>query len=265
MAITIVGVASGVGGISPRSWRRVAGRQVGCVEGNAVKQRFQDKLSQLGRYMGWQSHFRGNYDVVALAHYEAGLQSARFYTEHLLTAREFERHDDLLRHAVGLAKTDGLFLEFGVATGRTISVIANSHTGPVYGFDSFEGLPESWYGQYQRGAFARDDLPPVPANVTLVKGWFSDTLPRFLAEHPEPVSFAHIDSDLYSSAAFVLAQLGDRIRSGAVLLFDEYFNYPGWQLHEHKAFTEFVEGRQLQFRYDSFLRSSQPVCVVIAD
>jgi hypothetical protein len=230
-----------------------------------LKQRVRDKLSQLRRDMGWQSHARGNYDVVALAHYEAGLQSARFYTEHLLTAREFDHHDDLLRHAVGLAKNDGLFLEFGVATGRTITVIADSRTGPVYGFDSFEGLPESWYGQYQRGSFARHDLPPVPPNVTLVKGLFSDTLAGFLAQHPEPVSFAHIDSDLYSSAAFVLAQLRDRIQSGAVLLFDEYFNYPGWQLHEHKAFTEFVEENQVQFRYDSFLRASQPVCVVIAD
>ena len=214
---------------------------------------------------GFAWHYRGNHDFVALAHYQAGLQSAEFYTANLLKAEEFEDHRKMLQHAVELAKNRGLVMEFGVATGRTINMIAKHRRVPVYGFDSFKGLPESWYGNYRRGTFARDRLPPVPDNVTLVTGWFSDTLPRFLAEHPEPVSFLHVDCDLYSSAAFVLTELRDRIVPGTVIVFDEYFNYPGWQQHEHRAFVEFIEATGMSFRYDSFLRASQPVCVVIED
>lgn len=211
----------------------------------------------------WRTPHRGNHDFVAFAHYQAAMQSADFYTDYLLNAQEFDDHSKMLAHAVGLARSDGLVLEFGVATGRTITMIAKHCRGQVFGFDSFEGLPESWYGDYRRGTFARDELPPVPDNVTLVTGWFSDTLPSFLAEHPEPVSFLHVDSDLYSSAALVLTQLRDRIVAGTVIVFDEYLNYPGWQRHEHRAFVEFIEATGLPFRYDSFLRASQPVCVVI--
>ena len=210
-------------------------------------------------------NFRGNHDVVALAHLQAGLESAAFYTEHMLTAIEFDDHAAMLRHAVDLAEIDGLVLEFGVATGRTINIIAGHHNGPIFGFDSFEGLPESWYGDYRRGTFARSELPVVADTVTLVSGWFNDSVPPFLEEHPGPISLLHVDCDLYSSTSFVLTELRDRIVPGTVIVFDEYFNYPGWQQHEHLAFTEFIESTGHSFHYDSFLRASQPVCVVIAD
>lgn len=219
--------------------------------------------SWLTRRIPLPATYRGNHDVVALAHFMAALQSAEFYTENLLTAQEFDDHEEMLESSVERAKNSGLVMEFGVATGRTINIIAKRHRGPVYGFDSFEGLPESWYGNYRRGTFARDRLPAVPDNVTLVTGWFSDTLPQFLEEHTDPVSFLHIDCDLYSSAVFVLTQLRDRIIPGTVIVFDEYFNYPGWQQHEHRAFSEFISATNMSFRYESFLRASQPVCVVI--
>jgi hypothetical protein len=228
-----------------------------------VKASAAKKLRDFADALAGRQNYRGNHDVVALAHLQAGLQSATFYAEELLGAREFDDHVSMLQHAVGLATVDGQMLEFGVATGRTINVIADEHRGPIFGFDSFKGLPESWYGKYQRGTFARNELPTVRENVTLVSGWFSDTLPAFLAEHSEPVSFLHIDCDLYSSTSFVLTQLQGRIIPGTVILFDEYFNYPGWRQHEHRAFVEFIDATGLSFRYDSFLHASQPVCVVI--
>ena len=106
-------------------------------------------------------------------------------------------------------------------------------------------------------------LPKVRDNVKLVKGWFNETLPPFLKEHTGKVGFLHVDCDLYSSTAFVLAQLKDWIRKGTVIVFDEYFNYPGWKQHEHKAFGEFSGETGLEFRYDSFVPSHQQLCVVV--
>ena len=40
-----------------------------------MKNYLKRKLKDLGS----EAHHRGNYDYVALAHYEAGLQSAKFY------------------------------------------------------------------------------------------------------------------------------------------------------------------------------------------
>ena len=61
----------------------------------------------------------------------------------------------------------------------------------------------------------------------LVAGLFEDTLPAFLAETDDAIAFLHVDSDLYSSAKTVLDLTGDRLAPDAVLVFDEFFNYPG--------------------------------------
>lgn len=59
--------------------------------------------------------------------------------------------------------------------------------------------------------------------------------------HPGIVSFAHIDCDVYSSAKYVLDQLKDRMIPGTVLLFDEMINVKDYEIHEFKAFNEFLE------------------------
>jgi adenosine deaminase len=47
----------------------------------------------------------------------------------------------------------------------------------------------------------------------------------------------HLDADLYSATIFTLAQLYPYLKTGDIILFDE-FNVP---LHEFKAYTEFIE------------------------
>lgn len=204
-----------------------------------------------------------SFDFIDVAFWRAANEAAAYYEDHLIAARAFTDTLDMIRDGVSVADPAGLFLEFGVATGRTIGAIATAHQGPVFGFDSFEGLPEDWYEGYRKGHFARSDLPQVPPNVTLVKGWFQDTLPMFLAENEGPVAYVNIDCDLYSSSSFVLKHLADRFVPGTVIQFDEYFNYPGWRGHEFKAFQELVAERQLGYRYHSFLRRHQAVCVII--
>lgn len=156
----------------------------------------------------------------------------------------------------GLAKimSTGHVLEFGVFRGGTIRFIASQIPDrKIHGFDSFAGLPEAWTG----GGFdfdAKGKIPAVPRNVSLHSGWFSDSLPRWLADNPGPVAFLHIDSDLYASASFVLEMLDDRIVPGTVIVFDEYFNYPGWKDGEHRAFQELRERKGLDCEYLAYAR-----------
>ena len=59
-------------------------------------------------------------------------------------------------------------------------------------------------------------LPKVKENVELHKGWFNESLPPFLEQHPGPVAFIHVDCDLYSSTKTLLDLLAPRIRPGTV-------------------------------------------------
>ena len=161
-----------------------------------------------------------------------------------------------LRHALAACRLSGLYLEFGVYTGRSITIIAEALSAnlgaetPVHGFDSFEGLPEDWIAGEGKGAYdAGGKLPEVPDNVWLHPGWFDDSLPIFLRQHKGRVAFANIDCDIYSSTRSVLDHLAPRLGPGSVLVFDEYFAYPGWRDHEFRAFREFAEARKLRYSY----------------
>lgn len=160
------------------------------------------------------------------------------------------RHETL-KFALGKVATSGALLEFGVNTGETIRMIANTFPKrPVFGFDSFVGLPEDWTGSGKvAGDFNRDGvLPEVPGNVTLCSGWFSDSIPKWKEAHSEPLAFCHIDCDLYSSTVDVFEALADRFQPGTIIVFDEYFGYPGWRQGEHKAFMEFLVVSKRSYR-----------------
>jgi hypothetical protein len=153
---------------------------------------------------------------------QESVQYARNYMRH---AVGMESSREVLGSALNNVTVPGHYLEFGVYKGGTIGFIA-SQVGPlqpVHGFDSFRGLQEAWSGD--RFAFdAHGSLPKVPRNVALHPGFFADTLPGWLEQHPGPAAFIHIDSDLYESARCVFELLEDRIVPGTIIVFDEYFN-----------------------------------------
>lgn len=139
------------------------------------------------------------------------------------------------------AKLDGLILEFGVFNGKSIRMIAALTDRTVHGFDSFEGLPEDW-GNEDKGTYsAFGQLPAVPDNVRLHRGWFENSIPEFLKNEKGPIRFINIDCDLYSSTKTIFDLLGPQIMSGTVILFDEFIGYPTWQDDEFKAFHEAAE------------------------
>ncbi len=205
--------------------------------------------------------FRARRDVNAAGERDAVLTSAHFAQRHMPTAATFPHPDETLRHALGLVTTAGLALEFGVYSGHTLRIISEGREGTgVYGFDSFEGLPEAWRPNIPAGAFHAPEVPEVDG-AQLVIGWFDESLPPFLAEHSGPVAFLHVDCDLYSSTVTVLANVGPRLVPGSVVVFDEYWNYPGWQDHEHKAWQEYVEASGIRFEYLAYTSNDEQVVV----
>jgi hypothetical protein len=151
----------------------------------------------------------------------------------------------LLRHCINLCEP-GFALEFGVQSGHSLALISQRLS--AVGFDSFLGLPEAW-GPFTPGAFAQDDPPTVP-NARLVTGWFSDTLPTFDFASVAPLRLVHIDCDLYSSTKTVLNHVGQHLKPGTFVVFDEFVHdwdasKPG---EEQVAWREFAERAQIGWK-----------------
>jgi hypothetical protein len=183
----------------------------------------------------------------------------------MLAAQVREDRLDLLRFALSRAPDEGLVLEFGVEKGASLRWLARHTPRTVHGFDSFRGLPHDWTGtKEEAGKFdMQGRLPQVPANAKLHVGWFDATLPGFLAAHPGPVALLHVDCDIYESTVTIFALLGERLVPGSVIVFDEYFNYPGWRLHEFKAFQEWLAATGRSYRYLGFAAEKGHVAVVL--
>jgi O-methyltransferase len=134
------------------------------------------------------------------------------------------------------------YLEFGVSTAMSFKwwVANNKHPeSKFYGFDTFEGLPESW-GTYKKGAMAAN-IPVIDdSRVNFVPGLFQDSVPKFLLENPLNNStrkIFHLDADLFSSTLYALTSFAPYIKKGDILLFDE-FNVPNHEFFAFKCFSE---------------------------
>jgi hypothetical protein len=202
-------------------------------------------------------------DVFTALEQEAARSSAELVRDRMPYVALHVHPHDTLRHALAASPEGGLALEFGVASGTTLRIIAAERGDRrVLGFDSFEGLPEHWRLGFDAGAFAVP-APPDVGDAELVVGWFADVLPGFLAEHAGPVTFLHVDCDLYSSTRTVLEHVGPRLVEGSVVLFDEYYNYPGWQRHEHRAWTEWTAANDVGWDYLGLTMDDEQVSVRI--
>lgn len=211
------------------------------------------------------AEFRARRDLLAVGERDAALRSARWAQEFMPTARTFDDPRHTLEYALEIAPRGGMALEFGVHVGRSMRVIAAMREGrEVYGFDSFEGLPEDYRPHVRRGAFAVPGPPDVPG-AEFVVGWFDQTLPGFLDAHPGPVDFVHVDGDLYSSAVTVLDLVGPRLGRGAVLIFDEFFNYPGWEQHEFRAWQEWLARTGTTVTYEAYTNNNEQVVARIVE
>lgn len=177
------------------------------------------------------------------------------YSDYFTLSREYNKRYkvyDFLINKYNLTEQDFIYLEFGVFEGSSFEwwLSNNKNEQSVfYGFDTFEGLPESWGNFYGKGDMQANVPQIKDSRGVFVKGLFQDALVPFIDKNrsvltEKPLRIIHLDADLYSSTLFVLNQLMPFLRKGDLILFDE-FNVP---MHEFKAYLEFSESSYVKLK-----------------
>lgn len=159
-------------------------------------------------------------------------------------------------------------LEFGVAIGNTMCAMLDaliySYKIPVhvFGFDSFEGLPEedpaaAYNPEWFPGAFniidelknknivaSKDEgikmvlkrLEQYPFDIHVIIGWYSNLNDKIIERYNiTPAQYIHIDCDMYSSAYQALHWIArnDLIANGCIVRYDDWKDDPN--MGENKA------------------------------
>lgn len=142
-------------------------------------------------------------------------------------------------------KLFGSYLEFGVGSGRSaVSALrAYGRAGVCdrfHLFDSFVGLPkltgvDAAGLQFKESDFAHSETQVKnfltkhhvwdEERVQLHPGWFENTLPRWVEDAPVSelkVAVVHLDMDLYSSCLTVLEAITPLLKTGVVMIFDDW-------------------------------------------
>jgi hypothetical protein len=100
--------------------------------------------------------------------------------------------------------------------------------------------------------------PKTKSNVVLIKGWIQDTLPDFL-NNIKTINFIHMDIDTYESTYFVLKNIKPYLNNGSIIIFDELYNYIGWEENEYRALTEVFSEKE--FKYVAFSKDGSEVVI----
>tara|TARA_Y100000590_G_C15531882_1_gene943507 strand:+ start:53 stop:757 length:705 start_codon:yes stop_codon:yes gene_type:complete len=192
-----------------------------------------------------------------------------FFEQDMKKSAIFLKSNDIRKYSISKAfnnskKEGNLFLEFGVYKGDSINLFGDfllQHGKEIYGFDSFEGLEEEWnmndYNPIGRFSLNKKS-PKVLKNVTLIKGKVQNTLENFLKDKKDKkIIFAHMDMDTYTPTKYAINKIKPFLQKGSVILFDEFYGFPNWQLHEYKAFTEVFNEKE--YKYIAFCESEVAV------
>jgi hypothetical protein len=173
------------------------------------------------------------------------------------------------------------YYEFGVGWGGTLiqyikalSLFCreqrkNFYKYHIFGFDSFEGLPQKKGFQddspaYGKGCFShsineiqekvqRYGVDLKQDNIQFIKGFFEDSLTSELRDKLKkwPPSIVTVDVDYYSSAKTVLEWLRPILPSGALFYFDDIWDFYGHpkygEIGAINEFNEMKEGQLVPF------------------
>ena len=140
-----------------------------------------------------------------------------------------------------------LYLEFGVFEGESMMYWASRLKNPkanLHGFDSLEGLPETWNLDMRKGYFSTNGaLPKIAIGESNSSTVGSNKRYRATVAPSHQKLVADMDADLYSSTAYVLTQLRQLVVPGTYIYFDEFAD----RFNELRAFAEFVENTGMKF------------------
>lgn len=167
----------------------------------------------------------------------------------------------------------GVYAGQGLMTWAQLSAILEPVGGVfrhIYGFDTFAGFPGVHKKDLQgssdldwRRGDVKDEsfeelnrcielydmnrfLDQIP-RVTLVKGDFMKTAPKFLKDNPHVlVSMLYLDFDIYEPTKLALELFLPRMPKGSILAFDE-INHPFWP-GETLALLEMMDLRSIRIQ-----------------
>jgi hypothetical protein len=164
---------------------------------------------------------------------------------------------DNIRRAIVDIKTEGHILEFGVFEGWSLSEITftarrRKLPNKIIGFDSFIGIPET-EGVYKKGDFSstlentKQHMKKLLGHIddiTFIEGVFETSLTQELKDQLKihHIALLHVDSDTYAAAKLVLEWCKSYIKSGTIIVFDEYTD------GEDRAFAELCTHNELRFK-----------------
>lgn len=177
---------------------------------------------------------------------------------------------DALRYILkeNMLDDSGLVMECGTWKGQTLDMISEFTNKDVYGFDTFKGINVQWEEVDMNKFNINGELPKqveqldknvrfkttgltkkFNSNVNFVKGLFQNTLPGFLKEKNQKISFLHIDCDIYEGAKSIFDNCNKYLSNNSIIVFDELVNYYGFENGEFKAFYEWVNKNNIKFEW----------------
>lgn len=184
-----------------------------------------------------------------------------YLTSHVSRLAKLLAHYELYKSILHLP---GHIVECGVYKAASFirfstfrEILESPYSRKVIGFDAFGEFPEQESDDDKKfkEAFEQAGGYGIPveelkevmahksfANYELVKGDISDTLPKYISEHPElKIALLHIDVDVYKPSVVILNNLYEKVVAGGLVVFDDY----GTEAGETKAIDEFFEGKNI--------------------
>lgn len=172
-----------------------------------------------------------------------------FVENHFRGALPALSDSEVLRIGSDYVSIDGAFLVFGVGCGKALNFLAALNpTENIYSFDSFQN---------------KKLQTPLLHNVTLIEGRFKESLPRFAQNQlgSKQIAFLYINCHSYRSTKDVFLWLQHHLADGSVIVFDEFYNFPGFEQEEFKAFKEFLVDNHFDVEYLSYNTENEQVAL----
>lgn len=184
-----------------------------------------------------------------------------------------ERLENLYSQCSKFKNTNYSFVECGVAKGGCLAMMmfASGKNNKIFGFDSFEGMPDITkedLGNYNKSnplsGFGKvgdnlsgginnvynnfNKLNLNFDNVTLVKGFFQDTLQiQENIDNIGEIAVLRLDGDWYESTKICLEKLYDKVIENGVIIIDDYGHFIGAKMAtdefriKHKILTPLIK------------------------